>query len=231
MRRVTAFMLMAVLCSAISAADPMPAVTTSDGKTFKNATVLKVEDDRVLLNYTDGGAWVPLAALSDETRKSLGLRSRAEQAAFEAAQKEKGLIKVGDEWITPGQKQAREAAAAAAQKAASQRAAREAQEASRQAEDARRQAAFEARLTELVPDWREIAAKPGFPAWLNGTMAASAIARTSVTYRMMLERAERKGDVAGAAWVYEEWRENERELLRQGSAYRGGDYGGSGPGR
>ena len=45
--------------------------------------------DRVLLIYAEGSETVPLDSLPDEARKSLGLRTREEQASFEADRKEK----------------------------------------------------------------------------------------------------------------------------------------------
>jgi len=95
-------------------------VTTTDGKIFKQVTAVRMVRDKVVLIYADGTTFVPIASLSDDTRKSLGLRSRAEQsafdaeqkqkelAAFEAAQIKKGLVKVGDEWITAKQKAMRD---------------------------------------------------------------------------------------------------------------------------
>jgi hypothetical protein len=197
------------LSVAVLARDPVDIVTTTDGQAFKNVTVLKVKGDKALVNCADGGAWIPLASLSDETRKALGLRTRAEQTAFETAQAQKGLIKVGDEWITPEEKKAREDKALADQKAEKERLARE-------AEIARQRAAFEARLTELVPDWREIAAKPGFNEWLKGRTPDSSIAKTNITYAMVLEEAVKNGNAGRAAWVYREWRSNELGLIQAG---------------
>jgi hypothetical protein len=59
-------------------------LTTTDGRSFKNAKVLKVEGQTVLLAHSEGVTQVPLSALSDEARKSLGMRTRDEQAVFEA---------------------------------------------------------------------------------------------------------------------------------------------------
>ncbi len=87
------------------ALDPVPSVTTSDGQTFKDVKVFKTVGDKVLLLHSEGTATVPLDALSDDVRKSLGLRTRAEQAQFEADQKAKGLVKSGRDWLTPEEKQ------------------------------------------------------------------------------------------------------------------------------
>ena len=84
--------------------DPVPVVTTTDGQTFKNVKVFKVLGDDVLLLCSDGSVKVPLASLSDETRKALGLLTRAEEAALQA----KGFVKYGADWVTPQEKQRRE---------------------------------------------------------------------------------------------------------------------------
>jgi hypothetical protein len=81
---------------------------------------------------------VPLASLSDEARKSLGLRTRAEQASFEAEQTKKGLVKSEDDWVTPEEKQRRESVAK-----------------------------FYATLKTLVPDWPDVNVNPQFAAWLD----------------------------------------------------------------
>jgi hypothetical protein len=46
--------------------------------------------------------------LSDETRKALGLRTRTMEAAYEAEQVKNGLVKSGDDWVTPEEKKRRE---------------------------------------------------------------------------------------------------------------------------
>lgn len=74
-----------------------PSITTSDGKVFTNVKVLRVEGDRVLLLNSGGGAWIALDSLSDDARKSLGLRTRAEQAAFDAEQAQKEVVKLGND--------------------------------------------------------------------------------------------------------------------------------------
>ena len=92
---------------------PVASITTSDGQTFNNVTVLKVKGDKVLLTCSEGGALVALDTLSDETRKALGLRTRDEQAAFESRIRgradEKRTCEVGDDWVTPKEKERRDA--------------------------------------------------------------------------------------------------------------------------
>jgi S1-C subfamily serine protease len=99
--------LVVFACTAI-AGDTVPLVTTTDGRTFKDVRVFKTIGDRVLLIHSEGTDTVPLDLLPDAARKSLGLRTRAEQAEYEAAQTKKGLVKYGDEWVTPAEKQRRE---------------------------------------------------------------------------------------------------------------------------
>ncbi|MGD1002476.1 MAG: hypothetical protein ABSA67_17430 [Candidatus Brocadiia bacterium] len=71
--------------SGAQAHQTVASVTTSDGKVFADVKALRVEGDKVLLSYSGGAEWVALNSLSDEARKSLGLRTREEQALFEMA--------------------------------------------------------------------------------------------------------------------------------------------------
>ncbi|MGO8702197.1 MAG: hypothetical protein ACLQVA_00150 [Candidatus Brocadiia bacterium] len=197
-------------------------VKTLDGKTYDQVRVISKGIDTVLLGYADGDALgavrLSLDALSDETRKGLGLRIREEQKAYLEAQAQKGLVRDGEKWVTAEEKKKREEDAAAV-KAAAERAAKD------KAIAEKRRAAFEAKLTELVPDWKQITAKPGFQQFLQGKTADSEIAKTNITYGMLYQKAFDKGDAAGAAWVFEEWRDNEKELLKssvQGVPSRGG---------
>jgi hypothetical protein len=90
------------------AQEPVPSITTSDGRSFKNVKVFKTVGDKVLLIHSEGTTTVSLDALTDEARKSLGLRTRAEQSSFEAEQTKKGLLKSGNDWVTPAEKQLRD---------------------------------------------------------------------------------------------------------------------------
>ena len=124
----------------------MASITTTDGRTFKDVKVFKfvprvgdglIIGDRVLLIYAEGSEAVPLSLLSDEARKRLGLGMREEQALFEAVRKEKRLVKSGDDWVTPAEKQRIES-----------------------------DAKFWADLNTFVPDWRELNANPKCLDWL-----------------------------------------------------------------
>ena len=101
---ILAAALVFALAGAAFATAPVAVVTTVDGQTFKQVTVFKVVGDDVLLLHSEGSTKVPLRNLSDETRKSLGLRTRSEQAAFEKEQKSKGLVETADGWVTLAQK-------------------------------------------------------------------------------------------------------------------------------
>jgi hypothetical protein len=100
--------LVLALCGLARADFPARDVTTTDGQTFKAVTGAKLIGDKVLLIYSDGTATVRQQSLSDETLKGLGLRSHAEQAAFEEQQKQKGLVRYGNEWVSPEEKRRRE---------------------------------------------------------------------------------------------------------------------------
>jgi hypothetical protein len=100
--------LVLALCGLARADFPARDVTTTDGQTFKAVTGAKLIGDKVLLIYADGTATVRQQSLSDETLKGLGLRSHAEQAAFEEQQKQKGLVRYGNEWVSPEEKRRRE---------------------------------------------------------------------------------------------------------------------------
>jgi len=138
--------VLAVPASGAQTQEPVASITTTDGRTFKDvrvfALVPRVGDgliigDRVLLIDAEGSETVPLDSLPDEARKSLGLGMREEQASFEADRKEKKLVKSGNDWVTPAEKQRRE-----------------------------RDAMFWADLNVFVPDWRELNANPRCFDWL-----------------------------------------------------------------
>lgn len=74
------------------AADAVPVVETSDGRTLKDVKVLRVDGADVLLIHSEGAARVPLAALTDDVRRTLGLRTRKEQAEFDAQQEAKAVL-------------------------------------------------------------------------------------------------------------------------------------------
>lgn len=120
--------------------DIVASITTTDGQTFKNVKVRKVLGDTVLLFHSEGAARVPLSALSDDTRKALGLWTRAE----EAAPKPKELVKYGNDWVMPEEKQRLEADARRKEQAL--------KEQEKQAADALQAAAARPDL-ELL-DWR-----------------------------------------------------------------------------
>ena len=69
--------------------------TTSDGKTYENVKVVRVEDDAVTILTKDGGALVPLFKLSpalqkkfsyDPAKAKIAAAARAEQDAENAKQ-------------------------------------------------------------------------------------------------------------------------------------------------
>jgi S1-C subfamily serine protease len=107
-RAICAAVFLLTLACVAHANDPVPVVTTTDGRTFKEVRVFRTIGDKVLLIHTEGTDTVPLDALPDEARKSLGLMTRAEKAAYDAEQAKKGLVKSGDDWVTPQEKQRRE---------------------------------------------------------------------------------------------------------------------------
>jgi len=65
MRAITLVLIVAISCNLVQAED----WTTTDGKTYRQVKVVKVEDDAVTILDQDGGALVPLAVLSPELQK------------------------------------------------------------------------------------------------------------------------------------------------------------------
>ena len=166
----------------------MPSITTSDGQTFKDVKVFKVKGDDVLLVCSAGSVKVPLASLSDEARKMLGLRTRDEQAAFEAGQKGKGLVKSGDDWVTPEEKRRREAVAK-----------------------------YNATLNSLVPDWRDINVNPQFAVWLDVAdnrriipLEIAAVNNFGQTRRQIVLVAIAAYDAVKVAKVFNAWKADQK---------------------
>ena len=126
--------------------EPVVSVTTTDGRTFKDARVFAlvprlgdglILGDRVLLIHAAGSETVALDSLPEETRRSLGLEALEDQASFKSDQRSKRLAKSGNDWVTPAEKRRRE-----------------------------RDAKFWADLGLLVPDWRDLNANPKFLDWV-----------------------------------------------------------------
>lgn len=144
-------------------------ITTTDGRTFKHAEVVMlvprlgdglIIGDRVLLIYAEGSETLPLDLLPDGARKSLGLRTREEQASLDADSTESGPVKSGDNRASQTEKQRRE-----------------------------KEAKFWADLSALVPDWRELSAESKLLDWLlmkdlGGTLDRQARARALAKWQV-----------------------------------------------
>lgn len=61
---------------------------TTDGKTYKGVTVIKVEADAVTILYSDGGALVPLQTLPPNLQKRFNYNPAKAQAAAQARKAE-----------------------------------------------------------------------------------------------------------------------------------------------
>lgn len=72
--------------------------TTTDGKTYKNVKVVKVEDDAVTILDEDGGARVPLSTLSPDLQKKFNYDpAKAAIAAKQYQDEQEALDRAADE--------------------------------------------------------------------------------------------------------------------------------------
>jgi hypothetical protein len=113
---------------------------------------VRLEGDSVLLMYSGGATWVSLDALSDDARKSLGLLTRPQQAAFDAE------------------------------------------------------------LTSLVPDWRQISSNPEFLKWLKVADAREPASRVSLLYEAL-----KTGNARVVVIMMQSWK-TERERQKQAAS-------------
>ena len=88
-----------MLCSLILALVTYPGVvhaedwTTTDGKTYKDVTVVKTEDDAVTILYSDGGALVPLDKLPSNLQQKFHYNpAKAKIAAAQRQLNEKASL-------------------------------------------------------------------------------------------------------------------------------------------
>lgn len=84
MRLIIVIAISVVFVSRVQAED----WTTTDGKTFQNVKVVKVEDDAVTILDKDGGALVPLATLPPDLQKQFHYDPAKAQVAAAARQKD-----------------------------------------------------------------------------------------------------------------------------------------------
>lgn len=110
---IALMLLLAVTCVA---GEKLDVLKTTDGVSYSNVRLQRVERGRAVLFHSSGIVKLPLEQIPDDAREALGLPTRAdlgqakrERQEFEAEQRKKGLVAYGNEWITPAEKASREA--------------------------------------------------------------------------------------------------------------------------